>query len=106
MTNETYFEGTLPSHRRERDLLIELLQADRGNRVVDDLDLDSFTMAWGFNANSGNVWLSDEDLNCVMLNSDDKLENWLNCSNCSHEGFKSEMPLNDNQECKDCEDKN
>ena len=44
-----------------------------------------------FNANSGYVFLSDGDYRVLMLNDDDKLEEWLNCEECGEEDFKSEF---------------
>lgn len=52
-----------------------------------------------FNPNSGNVFLVDEDYNTAMMNGD-KLEDWFNCPNCGHEGFKQDMNHNSGDE--DC----
>src|SRR3990167_4830903 len=43
-----------------------------------------------FNHNSGNVFLSDEDLNVAMLNDSGKLEMFLSCSNCGPGGSPRE----------------
>jgi len=54
-----------------------------------------------FNPNSGNVFLSDEDYNVAMMNGDD-LEDFFSCPICGHEGFKEEMPHNeDSEECQE-----
>lgn len=43
-----------------------------------------------FNPNSGSVFLVDEEFNVGMMNGD-KLEQWLNCSECGNEGFLEDM---------------
>ncbi len=55
-----------------------------------------------FNPNSGEVFLTDEDYRVAMLNSDGKLENWVYCSNCGQEGFRSELLLDEEGNCGDC----
>lgn len=45
----------------------------------------------GFNMDSGNVFLYDDEGNCAMLNAEDKLEPWYSCPSCGHEGFKADM---------------
>lgn len=43
------------------------------------------------NTQSGYVFLSDQDYNVGMINPNtDKLEQWLNCPYCGHEGFKED----------------
>jgi len=54
-----------------------------------------------FNMNSGNVFLVDEDYRVAMLN-EGKLENWLNCSVCGEEGFRTEVEFEDDYQCKAC----
>ncbi len=51
------------------------------------------------NTSSGNVFLVDEDYNVAMLNEDGKLENWVSCSYCGAEEFKSRIPLSEDGEC-------
>jgi len=59
-----------------------------------------------FNPNSGNVFLVDDDLNVAMLNENNKLEMFLNCSNCGVEGFASEddnlSTTSEEGQCKEC----
>jgi hypothetical protein len=64
---------------------------------------------WGnaespFNPNSGNVFLVDDDFRTFMLNDDDKLEEWVNCPNCGHEDFKSQVKIDVDNEghCEVC----
>jgi DNA-directed RNA polymerase subunit RPC12/RpoP len=40
----------------------------------------------GFNMNSGNVFLIDEDSNVVMMNGN-SIEEFISCPNCGHEDF-------------------
>ena len=52
-----------------------------------------------FNNNSGCVFSSDEDYNVGMMNGN-TIEQWHNCPECGHEGFKEDLPHNeDNAEC-------
>lgn len=43
-----------------------------------------------FNTSSGNVFLSDEDLNVYMMNGKN-LKQFFNCGYCGHEGFLEDM---------------
>lgn len=52
----------------------------------------------GFNAESSAVFLTDEDYRSFMMNGDN-LEEWFNCPECGHEGFKEEF---EGQDCKEC----
>lgn len=49
---------------------------------------DGVTVA--MNTNSGYVFLTDEDYNTAMMNGD-KLEMWLMCPECGHEGFAEDI---------------
>lgn len=71
---------------RELDIASDLLK-EYSKRNYDFLS-DGLTL--NFNANSGNVFLSDEEYNVGMLNNG-KLEQWFNCGYCGHEGFKEDM---------------
>lgn len=53
------------------------------------------------NINSGNVFLTDEDFNVVMMNDKGILENFITCQNCGHEDFASEMKI-DESNCQEC----
>ena len=46
------------------------------------------------NFDSGNVFLTDEDLNVAMMNGG-KLEQWHFCPECGEEGFAEDMPDKD-----------
>ncbi len=53
----------------------------------------------GFNMDSGNVFLYDDEGNCAMMNGD-KLEPWYSCPYCGHEGFKEDMAhVPEDREC-------
>jgi hypothetical protein len=54
-----------------------------------------------FNANSGNVFLSDEDYNVWML-VNGKLEEFFNCGNCGCEGFIEDFKDRTVDDCADC----
>jgi len=55
-----------------------------------------------FNPNSGNVFLVDGDCRVAMVNDNGNLENWVDCSNCGAEGFRSELPLDVDGNCAEC----
>lgn len=85
---------------REIAQLAELLKvyADNGSDFLES------GVQWEYNPNSDNLFLVDEDYNVGMINDETgKLEQWLNCSNCGREGFKSEFKLNEDNECTECE---
>jgi hypothetical protein len=89
---------------REIGIAAELLTKYADGRqswasAEDDLD-DG--VAVEFNPNSGEVFLADEDYRTAMVNRDGKLENWIYCSNCGVEGFRSELPLDEEGNCGDC----
>ena len=54
-----------------------------------------------FNANSGMVFLSDEDYNTACLTSDGTLEDWFVCPYCGEEGFADDVKHH-NDEDEDC----
>lgn len=86
---------------REIAQAAELLKiyADHGNSDLgDDVQL-------GYNPDSDCLFLTDEDYNTLMLNEDNKLELWVNCSYCGKEGFKSALPVDDDGNCEDCKGK-
>ena len=76
---------------------IELLKAYREQRA----DFMGEGLTLNFNKNSGYVFLCDEDYNVAMLNGD-KIEQWFNCPQCGHEGFKEDMQHGeDNKDCQE-----
>lgn len=82
---------------REIDQLADLLKAYAKNGC----DFLNDEVKWEFNPMSDSLFLVDEDFNVAMLN-DDKLEQWFNCPQCGHEGFKEDMKHNeDKPECKE-----
>ncbi len=91
---------------RELDMVADLLKAYANDKYVAPEDKESFGdgVKVEFNPNSGEVFLLDDDYNTLML-TDDGLELWVNCANCGAEGFRSELPLNDENECLDCTSK-
>lgn len=77
---------------RELKEVAELL-----NKYLDsDITIDRLSV--GFNNESGYVWLQDEDYNIYMLNGEN-LEQFFNCPECGHEGFKEEFEGRDCGEC-------
>ena len=52
------------------------------------------------NKNSGNVFLTNNDMQVAMLNGND-LEIWHYCGNCGHEGFAEDCQMNDDG-CNEC----
>lgn len=101
--NNDYFEADFKGFGyRELSDAAELLKEIGDNGISDKLNL-SMPVKIGFNANSGNVFLLDEDYNCVMDNPETgKLENWVNCSNCGSEDFASALKV-DIDEAGHCE---
>lgn len=94
---------------RELDIAGDLLKAfasgregwadQEGRELEDDIQIE-------FNPNSGNVFLVDDEFNVAMLNNEGKLENWVSCRACDNEGFRSEIKINDEGYCEDCEEVN
>lgn len=82
---------------RELKMASELLNA----YINDPNGIDhSDGLKLAFNMNSGYVFLTDEDYRDYMLNGNDKLEEYLHCSYCGHEGFREEFK--DQTNCKEC----
>ena len=80
---EAKFEGF---GYREIQLASKLLDA-----YVKEPDvLEGDYISVGFNANSGYVFLSNEDYDTAMMNGD-KLERFYSCPECGHEGFKEDF---------------
>ena len=51
-----------------------------------------------FNTMSGYVFLVDEDYRVWMMNGE-TIEEWYNCPECGHEGFKEDMEHSGNNGC-------
>ena len=86
---------------RERNILIDLLQAWRDQGLPDDF-FDGHVNPM-LNINSGHVFLSNDDYQVAMLNGD-KLESRYSCPNCGHEGFFDICKLTDDG-CNRCVNK-
>lgn len=71
---------------REYDMAGDLLKAYAQNPLD---ELGDGVQVW-FNANSGNVFLCDEDFNTAMMN-DGKLAIFYTCQYCGKEGFAEEI---------------
>jgi hypothetical protein len=72
---------------RELNLMQELLQMYNQNDLTPLADnVFGDIKRVGFNANHGNVWLEDEDCNCLMINGD-KLDLFLSTPYSGMEGF-------------------
>lgn len=95
---------------RELDMAGDLLKKYADNKQAscyqskEDFDAFGELEDIEFNPSSGCVFLVDENMNTLMLNSDNKLESWLNCGNCGKEGFRSEVDFADDNTCKECKD--
>lgn len=89
---------------RELDMAGALLNAIAKDGIPQELEL-SLPIKIAFNANSGNVFLTDEEFNVVMENENGEMENWLFCGECGHEDFKSEFTKGENENetfCPEC----
>ena len=87
---------------RERYMAGELLIAWANEDWASTSDHLENKVSLEFNPNSGYVFLVDEDYNVAMLNSDNRLENWLTCRDCGEEGFRSEVEFTDDGLCCHC----
>lgn len=90
---------------RERFIAGELLIAWSNEEWTSPSDHLEDNVTLEFNPSSGYVFLVDEDYNVVMLNNDNKLENWLTCRDCDEEGFRSEVEFTDEGLCSDCNER-
>jgi hypothetical protein len=86
---------------RERKMLVDLLIAWREQGLPDDFDATDVVPM--MNKNSGNVFLTNGEFQCAMMNGSD-LESWYYCGNCGHEGFKEDCQLTDDG-CNECKEK-
>lgn len=93
---------------RELEIAGDLLKAytNIGRKMQTENFEMSDNVAVEFNPSSGNVFLVDEDCNVGMINDDGKLENWLSCSNCGYEGYKSDEAFDGyaGDTCNECAD--
>ena len=54
-----------------------------------------------FNKNNGSVFISDDNYDVGMINPDTgEFDQWFNCPECGHEGFREDMKHKGNAECK------
>ncbi len=84
---------------RERNMLIELLQAWRDEGLPEDFYEEDVQAM--MNKNSGYVFLTNSDFQVAMMNGD-KLETFYTCSYCGSEGFKEDIQLYDDGDCSEC----
>lgn len=71
---------------RELDMAGDLLKAYAKNGC----DFLNGKVNVFMNKNSGEVFLSDEDMNVGMVTDEGKLEQWFMCNNCNNEGFNED----------------
>lgn len=83
---------------RERDILIDLVQAWRDQGLPKDFCDDEVVPM--LNTQSGHVFLTNDDYQVAMLNGE-ILEIWYSCPNCGHEGFFETCKLTD-EGCNQC----
>lgn len=84
---------------RERKMAEFLLRAWREQGLPEDFDEEKVVIM--MNKNSGNVFLTNEECQVAMLNGE-KLDSFYSCPVCGHEGFKEEMPHEeDDEECQE-----
>jgi hypothetical protein len=83
---------------RELDMAGEILRAYAKNGSPDNFDTEGLKLM--MNANSGYVFLTNEECDVLMMTDDGKLEKWHSCPICGHEGFSEDMAHNeDDEEC-------
>ena len=72
---------------RELDILADSLKqyAKNGSGFL------TGCLSFGFNENSGNVYLFDDEGNVGMLNDDGELKQFFSCFGCGHEGFAEDF---------------
>ena len=87
--------------------LSDLLQHVSSNDICElfaayqksDIELSNIILC--YSARSGCLFLSDDNYDSYMVNSDGKFEQWINCQNCNNQGFKSDMKIN-GEYCSEC----
>lgn len=86
--NETITTDLSKFGYRELAMAGELLNWFNDHSYPEDFNSDDVKLY--MNANSGNVFLSNEDGQVLMMNGD-KLETFYSCPICGHEGFLEDM---------------
>lgn len=82
-------------------------EIEEAKRLLDAFAYNNNTEVLGtgvtlhFNANSGTVYLVDEDYNAAVLTSEGILEDWFTCGECGFEGFKDDLIAEGNECCKE-----
>lgn len=86
---------------RERGILVDLLIA-WGKQGLPEVFEENGVHPM-MNRNSGHVFLINSEYQVAMMNGS-KLEIWLTCSNCGHEGFEEDFTYYESgcNECGDC----
>ena len=89
MTTESIVTTDLAKYgSREREMLVELLQAWRTQGLPKDFYEDEVQPM--FNTHSGCVFLTNSEYQAAMMNGN-ALDMWYNCPYCGHEGFLKDM---------------
>lgn len=89
MSDETVTKDLARFGFRELKMAAELLAAYRSDGDETELLTGDGLAVWT-NTNSGYVFLCDGDYNTAMM-SGGKLEDFLTCGYCGHEGVRSEV---------------
>ena len=89
LSDETVTKDLARFGFRELRMAAELLTAYRSDEDETELLAGDGLAVW-MNTHSGYVFLCDEDCN-VAMTSGGKLEDFLTCSYCGHEGVRSEV---------------
>lgn len=90
MNNDTYTENMadIMACSNERKEVLAIMQAWDNDGLPENFDSEG--VRFGFNRNSGYVFLVNDDCQCAMLN-DGKLELFLTSPYDGHEGFLSDL---------------
>ena len=73
---------------RELDMAADLLKAYANGKGPDSFDTEGVTLM--MNQNSGNVFLTNDECQVLMMNCDD-LEEWYFTPYAGHEGFADDL---------------
>ena len=74
---------------RELDMAADLLKAYANGKGPNDFDTDGVTVM--MNQNSGNVFLTNDECQVLMLDSDGNLDMWHYTPYSGHEGFADDL---------------